>query len=300
MKLFQDLVAKMPQADKWLSDDFRASYMVFDLETTGFVPGTNFITQLGCLLVRDGMLPPVDSAKSQYIKTPYSSIAWSAVHAGRDERTMQFLTLLRKAGQAQGLDVAEYMDACKKAIDANDGSIRGLDCIPQDIQEMRGKNGNYLFIAPVDVTNIRSTDCEKFGSDRAEAVGKFAMAINKVMSLGWPILGHNIVRLDIPFLEYEAEKIGGVKLEINPEMVIDTGMLVKGDQCGSKIGKSETIVDFYRKIENKRSRVKWSLDDYCVPRYQLDTTYGVDVTKQHGNAGYDCWVNNCLVRELIK
>jgi hypothetical protein len=231
-----------------------------------------------------------EDSSASYIKTPYSSRVYSAIHAQKNERRVQFMTRCRKAG----LD----LEAVKAAIDTNDGSIMGLDIIPKDIQELKDNNGRLHFRVPVDITGVRSKTTMEKGQDREKAIGIIAKALQKMCNLRWPIVGHNIYSFDVPFIEHEAKEYCNINLKIDRDLVIDTGLIIKASQCRSSLNAKESLPDFYQKVADKRSKAKWTLDDYCFDAFNLGQ-YGVDPDNQH-HAGYDCWVNNCLLKELVK
>lgn len=290
MKLFWDIIDRMPNAEAWRNGG-KVSYLVADFETTGFDHVINRINQFGYLLVKDGV-GELSDAKHVYIKTKYNARVYSAVHATRGNRRMRFLTMVRKAG----CDLTKI----KAAIDDNDGSIVGLgDLIPQEIIDLKqeGKDKRY-FTVPVDVTHIRSKTTMEKGKDRKDAIGNIARLFQMMDKKKWPLVGHNFSRFDVPFIEYEAKEFCGIDLKIDQDLIIDTGMIVKANQCRMSLNKKETLGEFYRRAADRRSKVAWSLDTYCHEEYKLHK-YGVDPALQH-EADYDCWVNDCLLRELSK
>jgi hypothetical protein len=288
VKLFWDVIERMPDNNLWNKGNIQATYLVWDLETTGFDPSINRIQQFGYLLVRDGKGEQED-AGSIYIKTPYGPRVYSAIYAQQGGKRMQFLTMARKAGCD--------LEVVKKAIDENDGSILGLDCVPEDIINLKAENGKRYFTAPVDVTNISSQTTIDEGRERPESIRYITLLMQKVCEKKWPIVGHNIAKFDVPFIEWEAKEFAGIDLHIDRELIIDTGMIIKASQSRTSLNKKESLESFYDRAYGKRSRAKWTLDAYCFDEFNLGK-YGVDNTKQH-DAKYDSWVNNCLLKELV-
>lgn len=292
MSLVRDIIERVvPEQDiiKWFAKPFVGTFLVFDIETSGRSFHVNRIVQNGCCLVSQGSCL-LESAKSQYIKTEYSPSLWSAIYTDKS-LGIQFLTECRK----DGCD----LDQIKRDIDANNGSIMGVDSVPKRLQEATAPNGRLYYQNAYDVTGISVKDCMEKGVDRSAAMTTYAKLLQICQDNGWPLVGHNIMRFDIPFVEHEIREYTDIKdFEIDRNKVIDTGMIVKAIQLNSKLGKKESISDFYKKIDNRRSRVKWTLDGYCIEAYKLDAKYGVDSSRQH-SAEYDCWVNSCLMLELI-
>lgn len=287
MKLFNEIVATLPEAELWTAKDFKGNALIIDLETTGVNFTTNRIKQIGCTLVRDGEMQP---AMTTLIKTPYDPVTWSAVYAGLDPKSRQFGTLIRKAG----CDI----ETVHKAIDENDGSIVGLDCVPQDIQDMTDHNGRRMFVAAYDITGISSKSTMEHGIERVAALKSFNSLVTKVQSKGWPIIGHNHFGFDLPFLQAELTKFCDIDMPINWNLVIDTGLVVKGEQCRISLKKDEPLANFHHRVADRRSRVKWDLERFCFQAFDLGK-FGVDQSKQHKSAGYDTFVNGCLVKALL-
>lgn len=288
MKHFWDVIERLPNPELWEKNNVTANYLVWDLETTGFHPAINRIQQFGFLYVKNGVAADYN-VNSIFIKTPYSPQVYSAIYATNTDKRMQFMTHLRKAGCD--------LNTVKQAIDENDGSILGLEhLIPSEIIDMRAQNGKRYFIAPVDVTHIKSSKTMELGKDREEAINKIAHVMIKTCENKTPIVGHNIYRFDIPFLEYEAKHYCNIDLQIDRELVVDTGMIIKANQSRTSLNKTESLASFYERTSEKRSRAKWTLDDYCFEAFGL-SKYGIDPNRQH-DASYDCFVNHCLVKEL--
>lgn len=283
------LVSRLNNRELWDPKCFRPNYLVFDIETTGVNFTSNRINQFGVLLVKDG-IGSVNSAIAKYINTPYSPVVWSAIYAGLDSRSRQFLTLLRKEGC--------NLDEVKKAIDDNDGSCQGVECIPESIRQLREDDGSLRFQTAVDKTKISSKTCKEKGLEREQALLQFKSIIERAASRRFPLVGHNHLGFDIPFMDTELRMFCGCKLEYDPELILDLGLIEKSVEIKSPIKKNESAASFYARIANRRSRAKWDLDNHCFFKYKL-ARFGVDPTKEHLSAGYDCFVSHCLMRAML-
>jgi len=283
MQVFAEVLERFPNNN--LTD-----YLIFDLETTGFDPLKCRILEVGYRSIKNGMQDKPISGDF-LIKTPYDPITWSAVYALRNEKSNSFLTMIRKAGKD--------IDTIKKAIDENDGSIYGLECIPDEIKEMMDHRSRPYFTTAVDVHKIKSSRTLAEGKDREEVLNVFANVLEAVFRNNMLIVGHNNFRLDVPFMLSEIKQFCGRDVKVNLDNIIDTGLLVKAHQCNMRPAKKESLSDFYKRIESRRSKCQWTLDGYCFEAFNL-ATYGVDPNMQHQSAKYDCFVNNCLLLEMKK
>ena len=108
-------------------------------------------------------------------------------------------------------------------------------------------------------------------------------------------VGHNIQNFDRPFLEADF-KHHGHDFEFGESESIDTGMLFKASQLFVSPADNETLGQFYRRVGNVRSRVKWNLA-FAIRRLGLDMKFGLDLSKAH-NAAEDCRFTHFLFEEL--
>lgn len=116
---------------------------------------------------------------------------------------------------------------------------------------------------------------------------------------GIPIVGHNIVRFDNNMLETVVRKYAGSKLTLDPELLIDTGALVKAAQTGTMPKLNESIGAYCKRVLTQvyAPGKYYSLDRFCVSAYHLDVLYGIDPARMH-SAGYDAMVSAVLLEEL--
>ena len=281
-----------PRPEKWcnpLSDNM----VIMDLETTGLDVCKAKAIMIGLLVVKDGKISKEKSI-DLLIKTPYSPEVWGAAYKYHPMAPQ----LLQKLDQ-YGLCHQSTFDA----IDLNGGSIMGCPAVPQEIQDMRDINDKLTFRTAVDATGITPEHTMEYGMDRKDALDILYRILLGAMRTQCVIAGHNIVNFDLPFLSCEFPEELGVdesELDINENLLLDTGMIVKAAQLGLYPYKNESNAKFFHRIYTMQRRAKWSLDKFCVPNFSLDRLYGVDSNEQHKSAGYDCWVTGCLINEFAK
>jgi len=267
--------------------------MIIDIETTGLQICRSKIVMIGIQTVINGVIEP-DTYTDIMIQTPYDPEVWGCAYAHHDNTPQ----LLEKLAQYDLCNEATF-----RAIDENNGSIYGCPVIPQDIQEMRELNEKLLFRTAVDATGITPARTVAEGVPRLGALELLFDLVRQAQLEGVPIIGHNIVNFDLPFIACELEEVLGVtndELELDDNLILDTGMVVKGGQLNLRPYPDESNYRFCKRVSALRRRVKWSLDRFCVPTFSLDTQYGIDPSMQHKSAGYDCWVTGCLINEFAK
>lgn len=118
---------------------------------------------------------------------------------------------------------------------------------------------------------------------------------------GWPIVGQNFVKFDVPFLT-NAAQYHSIPFQFPRQKLLDTGMLIKAARLGKRMGFNEACRDFYVRIAEIRAKgVYYAIEKFCFPYWNLEQ-YGFDIHKAHG-AGYDAAVTakilHCLVNEVF-
>jgi hypothetical protein len=112
---------------------------------------------------------------------------------------------------------------------------------------------------------------------------------------GGIFVGHNFAKYDAPLFEKETARFG-CPFEFDHDHVVDTGMLVKGAQLGLYMYEAETPREFYLRVCNVRSKVRWSLDRHCYTAYNLGSS-GIKATDAH-DAVTDCILTHTLLEVL--
>jgi DNA polymerase III epsilon subunit-like protein len=113
------------------------------------------------------------------------------------------------------------------------------------------------------------------------------------------IIGHNLAIFDTGMMDaHRIRFLDAPPLEWPANRIFDTGLFVKAAQMGRYPSNGETLMDFFRSVSGLRAKgIFWALDKYCIPAFELDTRFGVDVSKCH-DGGYDCRVNYHLFEAM--
>jgi len=109
------------------------------------------------------------------------------------------------------------------------------------------------------------------------------------------IVGHGLWRFDREVIDSHTQRfLQGYLLPWQLNSIFDTGLLEKAAQMGRAPYENETLDEWLRRVNNANARVKWNLENHCVPKYRLVERYGVDMALMH-TAGFDC----VLIRHLL-
>lgn len=150
-----------------------------------------------------------------------------------------------------------------------------------------------------EATAVHGIDHNKLareGVPPEEAIPAIIATMRAAADKGWMFLGHNISAFDRRIIERDSAKYGD-GFVFGANSIIDTGMLVKASQMEDiPFDPRDTLQDFYGRIRDIRSRIKWSLSGYCYDRFKLDR-YGVSRDEAH-DAGVDCRLVHYLYREF--
>lgn len=283
-QLFASITSQMPRPDKWVP--FKQDCLFLDLELSGLNPHHRRITQIGVALCHKGEIAP-EHAVDLLIQTPYDPQTWDAVYL-RPEFVHQ----------AKTFDIFTP-ELCAR-IDEHSGSIMKLAEVPDALKEVEDHLGRLMYANASDVTGITAAHTIEHGVSRKEALAVVVDLLGKACRDKYIIVGHNICAFDLPQLLGEIKMELNLEPEIDDDLILDTGMIVKASLCNESLRPGEGVVAFYRRISNMRRKVRWSLDGYCVGAFGLHAKYGVNTEKQHASASYDAWVSSCLVQELAK
>lgn len=137
------------------------------------------------------------------------------------------------------------------------------------------------------------------GVSRAEGFAAAIDMLSSYVSAGWPIVGQNLVHFDVPFFENDSLR-HGTGFRFPYEGVIDVGVLIKSAKLQMRSIARENLREFTNRVSSIRAKgVYYAIERFCVPYWQLDTRFGVDLHKAH-NAGYDCWITDLIFREMVQ
>lgn len=238
-------------------DGFPNNYLVFDLETTGLNPAQSLITQFGYCLVKDSK--PVDKFGA--------IINWT----------------LLKEFCPEPLRMKQKLEEVKRHVEFKNG-------VPT------GKKYHITFERMMDE-----------GIHPLKTLELFHDLFTEVRKQRRFFVAHNGYHFDVPFVETHFDRFLGDDRKYGAEPkppfyfqdneLFDTGMVEKGSQCQSAPWSTDTVKSWSLRTQTERLRhVRWALDTACVPRYQLDKRFNLDLDAAH-DAGFDCYVCHLLFEE---
>jgi DNA polymerase III epsilon subunit-like protein len=108
-------------------------------------------------------------------------------------------------------------------------------------------------------------------------------------------VGHNVVSFDGPFMSREFGRMG-IDFTFKPDEFIDTGCMFKAAQMGALIGPHEKLSDYFERVRNTRSYVKWRLE-FAIATYEINKKHDLDLNKAH-DASFDCYLTHLLLEEF--
>ena len=255
-------------------------FVLLDFEYTSFSHENGRIVMIGLGVVMKDR-PPV--YEDFLVQTPYDPWIW-----GSHSRTDTFLNALDQHGVDRHL-ILHWADE-------NGGSILECPHLPEEIKNQCNSSGKRVFECSYDVHKIHPHRTLAEGIGRRDALEMLTTLLRSSLDKGWPLVGHNIYQADLPLLQRELRREGFGDLEIDYELVLDTGLLCKAFQCNLQFQSDRKA--FYAKVAGMRRKgVQWSLQKYCVPQFGLHEL-GVDSSRQHTSAAYDCFVVHKLMEAV--
>jgi len=149
----------------------------------------------------------------------------------------------------------------------------------------------------IDIHGIDYNRSQREGVEPVEAMMMLNDAIKWARAENMFIVGHNLLKFDMPFLGMELNR-AGIKNNIVAEEVVDTHALCKAMQLGMIPGANESSFDYFTRVTSFRAKGVFSnLEKYCIDRFDLRSRYGVDSTEAH-DSGYDCWLTHLVMQGL--
>lgn len=239
------------------------SYAVFDLETTGLQPNNASIWQIGLYPVIAGE-PRCDAKNGQCsvkVKLP------------EDELRRATFEISRRRAKKMGLSLSKV--ALEKAAKEKDGMY---------------KEAEAEFISSIyDDKNSVPLD---------EALKYLTSILSTFIDNGWPLVGQNFAKFDMPFIEYAVGALG-IPFKFSPNNLIDTGMLIKAAVLKLMMKHDENARNFYLRVYEMYARgVYYALDRFCIPYWDMEKRHGISADSAH-DAGYDAYITSLVMWELV-
>jgi DNA polymerase III epsilon subunit-like protein len=135
------------------------------------------------------------------------------------------------------------------------------------------------------------------GQDPRVFIPALAGTLRTALTNGLSLVGHNLCAYDLVLLSRAVTNLTGESLLIPTDRVFDTGMMVKAKQLNNVPNDGENQLQWFQRVYNTRSRVKWKLDGYCADTYDLWGKSGLDPTAAH-DALSDCILTHHLFQSL--
>jgi DNA polymerase III epsilon subunit-like protein len=140
------------------------------------------------------------------------------------------------------------------------------------------------------------------GIDPIEALQFYNNFVRKLSEQRMVFVAHNGYRFDYPMIKKNmARYIGVENFDFGPGGLFDTGVVEKANQMEENPTvwpkPKELLSTYFMRVGSYRvAGVPWSLDDHCVPTYQLDRKYSLDMEKAH-SAEFDAYLCHLLIEE---
>lgn len=109
------------------------------------------------------------------------------------------------------------------------------------------------------------------------------------------IVTHNGWMFDAPMIENHFKRYLSTPFEFAERRMWDTGALEKGVQLNMRPLPNDTLRSYSRRVMAKICRIKWALTKHCIPKYQLDKRFGLNVQDAH-RADFDTRATHCLLQ----
>jgi DNA polymerase III epsilon subunit-like protein len=114
------------------------------------------------------------------------------------------------------------------------------------------------------------------------------------------LVAHNGYHFDCCLLERHFHQFLASPFVFGDWEVFDTGMVVKAMQMNLPFWRGETPRSFSRRAYGQRLRgVRWALDTFCVPHFNLDKKHNLQAGDAH-EAAWDVHVTHLLFQECLQ
>jgi hypothetical protein len=134
-----------------------------------------------------------------------------------------------------------------------------------------------------------------------EGLYEYSRVLYEQIAADEMIMGHAFTRFDRRMLDTHTSRyLQGYLLPWRESTILDTGLLEKAAQLNLPPHNDESISQWMSRLQYIGSKVKWSLDGHCVPKYGLVARHSLDMRFAH-SCGFDCRMVHHLVetyREL--
>lgn len=149
------------------------------------------------------------------------------------------------------------------------------------------------------VSHMTLTRMKKEGDDPRLILGQYAELLSKQQQGGGYIVGHNVLNFDKSRFEFSVGEWLGQEFELDSERIIDTAAIEKALQTGMEPCIDERMSDYFLRVLNRPAPgLHWSLEPWCVEKYQLIKKYPDLTLEDAHSAGFDALLVCLLMEEF--
>lgn len=142
------------------------------------------------------------------------------------------------------------------------------------------------------------------GQDPLQVLHTYMTCIRDALTDGQLICGHGFWQFDRSMLDVHCDRfLPGFVLPWHSDAILDTGLIAKTIQLAKLPWAGESRDAWFNRIAATRAKgVMWSLDGYCLKKYELESRYQIEPQQFH-TAGFDILAIHLLVetyRHLVE
>jgi DNA polymerase III epsilon subunit-like protein len=135
------------------------------------------------------------------------------------------------------------------------------------------------------------------GMEPSEALRRYQNLFLHARQNGHFFVAHNGYHFDGRFIEEHFSTFLAGDFKFGDYELYDSGMVEKGAQAGMGPWEGESVRDFSMRVAKTWLKgVKWSLDNHCVPKYNLGEKMEISQSQAH-DASTDCLLTHALFEE---
>lgn len=116
------------------------------------------------------------------------------------------------------------------------------------------------------------------------------------------LVAHNGWLFDVPMMTRHFQRFLEQDYIVPLDRLWDTGAIEKGVQLALYPKPGDTQRDFAYRVMSRIARIKWSLANHCVPKYNLAQKHNLNMNQSH-TAPFDCLATHYLLetyREIME
>ncbi len=134
------------------------------------------------------------------------------------------------------------------------------------------------------------------GLEPRQGLGLLLAAVRDAQGRGWPVVAHNGWKFVVPFLREQARDWLGQNWDAAGDNLVDVGLMEKARLAGVVPHAGERREGFWARARHAYGS-GWSLQDDCVPRYDLAGRPGLEPDQAH-RAAFGAHAVHLLLEEF--